>query len=141
MGHCWGRLAAVVLAFALFVGPPASAEPFAEQPLVARALYTGAAAVANVLPVASVVYEPRCLLGYLVCKVVFATGSVLAAADQLALSGGADLDQTRAILHRGFAGDWILTGPIAAGDRAAELLPEPPPAAAHTGGGWQPPPL
>ena len=68
--------------------------------------------------------------------------SVLAAVDQLAFSGGANLDQTRAILHRGFAGDWVITPRHVAREATPEPLPEPPPPAA--GGehrGFEPPPI
>jgi hypothetical protein len=72
---------------------------------------------------------------------LFATVSLIAAADQLALSGGGDLAQTRAILHRGFAGDWYLTAKHTSGDVTAQPLPDPPPPPSDSEGGWQPPPL
>jgi hypothetical protein len=73
---------------------------------------------------------------------MFAGISLIAAADQLVLSGGGDWPQTRAILHRGFAGDWYLTGRHVSGDVTPEVLPEPPPPPAGSGGGkWEPPPL
>jgi hypothetical protein len=46
----------------------------------------------------------------------------------LLTSGGSDLAQNRAILHRGFAGDWVVTGRQAAGDEPIEVLPDPAPA-------------
>src|SRR5206468_3365528 len=105
-------------------------------------LYTGVAVVANVTPFVATLYAPRCLPGYVVCKLTYAGLSLAAAADQLVLSGGGDLAQTRAILHRGFAGDWYLTGRHVAGEVEAEPLPEPPAPAPGSGeGGWQPPPL
>jgi len=107
-----------------------------------RALYTGVAVVANVTPLVATLYAPRCLPGYVVCKLTYAGLSLAAAADQLVLSGGGDLAQTRAILHRGFAGDWYLTGRHVAGEVEPEPLPEPPAPAPGSGeGGWQPPPL
>src|SRR6059036_2060600 len=120
----------------------ASAARYDEQPFGVRALYTGVAVVANVTPVVSALYAPRCLPGYVVCKLTYAGLSLAAAADQLVLSGGGDLAQTCAILHRGFAGDWYLTGRHVAGEVEPEPLPEPPaPAPESGGGGWQPPPL
>lgn len=107
----------------------------------ARAGYTALAAIANVVPGVSALYAPSCLPGYVVCKAIFAVVSTVAAADQLVLSGGGDLEQTRGILYRGFAGDWILTGRHVAGDIDPRPLPDPPPPTASGGGGaWQPPP-
>jgi hypothetical protein len=117
----------------------AGAVPYAEQPAAKRALYTGIAVVGNVVPVVSTLYAPRCLLGYVVCKAVFAAMSTIAAADQLAWSGGGDMAQTRGILHRGFAGDWFLTGRHVSGEVEPQVLPDPPPPPST--GGWEPPPL
>src|SRR5262249_61522847 len=111
-----------------------------EAPPAARAYYTGVAVVANAVPVVSTFYAPHCLLGYVFCKATFAFVSVIAAGGQLALSGGGDVPQTRAILHRGFAGDWYLTGRHTSREASPEVLPEPPPPPASEGG-WQPPPL
>jgi hypothetical protein len=120
----------------------AGAVPYDQQPAGMRALYTGIAVVANVTPFVSALYAPVCLPGYLVCKVTYAGLSVVAAADQLVMSGGGDLEQTRAILHRGFGGDWYLTGRHAAGDMEPQPLAESPaPSSSGTGGTWQPPPL
>ena len=125
------------------VGAPAgraSAATFEERSSAARAYYTGVAVVANAVPVVATLYTPRCLLGYVFCKATFAFVSVIAAGGQLALSGGGDMPQTRAILHRGFAGDWYLTARHTSREVSPEVLPEPPPPPA-TEGGWQPPPL
>jgi hypothetical protein len=120
----------------------AAGTTFEERSPGARALYTGIAVVANVVPVVSTLYAPRCLPGYVVCKVMFAGISFIAASGQIALSGGRDLTQTRAILYRGFAGDWYLTGRHTSGEVTAEVLPDPPsPPAGGEGGQWQPPPL
>jgi hypothetical protein len=98
--------------------------------------------VANVVPGVSSIYAPRCLPGYVVCKALFAFVSLLAAADQVVLSGAGDRVQTRGILYRGFAGDWYLTGRHTAGDLEAQPLPDPPPPPAESGeGAWEPPPL
>lgn len=122
------------------------AVPYDQQSTARRALYTSIAIAANVLPGLSAIYAPRCLPGYVVCKMVFAGVSLIAAADQFLLSGDADEAQTRAILYRGFAGDWYLTGAHIAGERTPQPLPEPPPPVEEGGGGgeggdWQPPPL
>ena len=127
---------------ACFAGPGAArAAGYDQQSPAKRALYTGVAVVANVTPFVSALYAPTCLPGYVVCKLSFAGLSLAAAADQLVLSGGGDLAQTRAILHRGFAGDWYLTGRHVAGDAEPQPLPEPAAPAPESGGGWQPPPL
>jgi hypothetical protein len=117
-----------------------AAEP-SRRPLAPEVLLTTVAVVANVTPVVSSVYAPQCLPGYVFCKALFASVSVLAAVDHLVLSGGADSAQTRAILHRGFAGDWLLTARHIAGEDTAQPLPEPPPPVSEGDGGWQPPPL
>lgn len=135
MGRRLGFAAAVMLSLSVQTAPAA------EQSPGRHALYTGLAVVANVVPIVSTLYAPRCLLGYVFCKATYAGMSVIAAADQLALSGGGDLQQTRGILHRGFAGDWYLTARHTSREVAPEPLPEPPPPAAAEGGKWEPPPL
>jgi hypothetical protein len=130
-----------VLLAASLLASQAEAVPFAERSAPARVAYTTVAAVANVVPVVSTIYAPRCLPGYVVCKLLFAGASLVAVTEQLVTSGGADWTQTRAILHRGFDGDWVLTGAHVAGDRTPEPWPEPRSTAAETGSGWQPPPL
>ena len=107
----------------------AHAGPPATHSAGARVLYAGAAVAANVLPGLSVVYAPHCLPGYVLCKTLFAGASLVLAGEQLVLSGGRDLAQTRAILYRGFAGDWYLTWRHTAGDLEPQPLPQPPPAA------------
>jgi hypothetical protein len=116
----------------------AGAASYAEQSAAKRTLDTGVAVVASVVPVVSTLYAPRCLLGYVFCKAVFAAMSAIAAADQLVFSGGGDMAQTRGILHRGFAGDWVLTGRHVSGEVEPQVLPDPPPPST---GGWEPPPL
>jgi hypothetical protein len=106
-----------------------------------QALLTAAAVAANITPVVPSFYTPRCLPGYVFCKALYAATSVIAAADQLVFSGGADMAQTRAILFRGFGGDWVMTPRHIAGEASPEPLPEPPPPADSGEGGWQPPPL
>ena len=132
---------AVLLLTANLAGT-AHATSYEERGPAMRALLTSVAMVANVVPGVSAIYAHSCLPGYVLCKLTFAAFSVIAAGDQLAFSGGGDLDQTRAILHRGFAGDWYLTGRHVSGDLKPEPLPEPaPPKAGGGGGKWEPPPL
>ncbi len=135
-------LAAVVFAMSLTHAGRATAVSYEERSPAARVAYTSLAMIANVVPVVSTFYAPRCLVGYVTCKALWAFVSVVAAADQFVLSGGGDQVQTRGILYRGFAGDWFLTGRHTAGDLTANPLPDPPPPAVESeGGAWQPPPL
>jgi hypothetical protein len=107
-----------------------------------RALYNAGAVAANILPGVSALYAPTCLPGYIVCKIAFAGVSLIAAGGQWLLSGAQDVEQTRGILHRGFAGDWYLTGRHIAGDATPQPLPDPPPPAAKSDeGSWAPPPI
>jgi len=135
----WRALTGGILLAASFLAVEAQAVPFEEQSGGTQAAYTAVAVVANIVPGVSTLYAPRCLPGYVFCKVLFAAVSLVAATEQLAVSGGADQTQTRAILHHGFAGDWVLTGAHVAGDRTPEPWPDVP--AAEAGSGWQPPPL
>ena len=135
-----GLTSAALLAACLAQVSVAGAVPYEQRSSAARAAYTSVAMVANVVPIVSAFFAPKCLPGYILCKASFAGISVLAAAAQFGWSGDSDHDQTRAILNRGFAGDWYLTGRHIAGDVKPEPLPEPPPPAADSGGGWQPPP-
>ena len=141
MRSATGMVVAAAVAASMARGATAASVPWEERPTAARVWYTVGAVVANLTPL-SALYAPRCLPGYILCKLSFAGVSVLAAVDQLAFSGGADLDQTRAILHRGFAGDWVITPRHVAREATPEPLPEPPPPAA--GGehrGFEPPPI
>jgi hypothetical protein len=133
-------LATVVFAAYVTHAGGALAVSYEERSAGARAAYTGIAVVANVVPVVSAFYAPRCLLGYVMCKAMWAFVSVVAAGDQLIFSGFQDETQTRGILYRGFAGDWYLTGRHTAGDLTANPVPDPPPPPSDEGG-WQPPPL
>jgi hypothetical protein len=135
------RLAIVVL-LAVCVGaaPPAGAVPYEQRSTGARAFYTGMAVVANVVPGVSAIYAPRCLPGYIVCKTTFAIISVIAAGGQVFFSGWDDMEQTRAILYRGFRGDWYLTARHTSGEATPEPLPDPPPPK-QTEGEWTPPPI
>lgn len=121
----------------LFFGfAPVGATGWEERSPASRAAYTTAAVVANVVPGVSALVAPQCLTGYVACKLAFAALSVVVAAESLVMSGGADARQPRAILERGFGGDWLLTGRHVAGDDIAEPLPEagPRPPASATGG-------
>jgi hypothetical protein len=141
-GSRWSTV--LLVGAALLPVRAAYAVPYAQQPLIKRALYASIAVVANVLPGVSAIYAPKCLPGYVVCKAAFAGVSLITAVDQLVMSGGRDLAQTRGILYRGFEGDWILTPAHIAGDRTPQPLPDPPPPASEGGSGegaWQPPPI
>ena len=123
----FGRMLALGILVAVAV--PARAE-WEDRPGWQRAGFTTLAVIENVVPVASAFAAPRCLPGYIACKFSLAFVSLVVAGEQLVFSGGADLDQTRAILHRGFGGDWVLTGAHAAGDVTPDVLPDPGPRAA-----------
>lgn len=135
-------IATVALTAYLVPTSSANAGSFDDRPPAARALYTTGAVVANVLPIASAAVAPQCLPGYIVCKIAFAGFSLVAAGEQMVFSGGAKTDQARAILYRGFGGDWFLTGAHVAGDATASPWPQPAPPAHDTStGGFEPPPL
>ena len=133
------RLASAGLLMVAAAQPAAGA--WEERSAISRGLYTTAAMVANVTPIVSAMVAKECLPGYLVCKVSFAFVSGIAAVEQLVVSGGADREQTRAILYRGFAGDWFLTGRHVTGDAHPEPWPQPPPSRGSGHGGFEPPPL
>jgi len=136
-------IAAVLGFVTIFTSAPARAgDTYDEASAGKRALYTTGAVVANIVPITSAFVAPKCLPGYVVCKIGFAGASVVLAAGQLVLSGGSDLAQTKAILTRGFTGDWFLTGRHVAGDVTPQPYPDaPPPATASSGSGFTPPPL
>lgn len=135
----------MVAVLTLLLGGHAHAVAYEDRSGVQRAGYTAVAVVYNVIPITAAVrwpstpvaIAPRCLPGYLLCKFSFAAVSVIAAGEQLVMSGGSDLAQTRAILHRGFAGDWLITGRHVAEDREADVFPDPGPA--RSGPGESPP--
>lgn len=137
-----GFTAAVAL-FGLTAPAAAHAETSAweQRSPAARALYTAGAVVANIVPITSAFVAPRCLPGYILCKLSFAGLSVLAAAESIVMSGGADDEQPLAILHRGFTGDWVLTGAHVSGDETPDPYPDAPPPAGGDGGGFTPPPI
>ena len=117
-----------ILALLGLLGPSHHAfAAFDDLPPSKRAGYTALAVAENAVPVVSTFATPRCLQGYVLCKATFAGFSLLLAGEQLLMSGGADTEQTRAILHRGFAGDWVVTPRHAAGDAPPQILPDPPP--------------
>jgi len=104
-----------------------------------KAGYTALAAVENVVPIVSALPAPKCLQGYILCKLSFAGISVVAAGEQLFMGGGSDMKQFESILKRGWTGDWYLTGAHAAGDATADVLPDPgPPANPAPGSGSEP---
>jgi hypothetical protein len=125
------RASLAILALVASLGLPSreASAAFDDLPPSKRAGYTALAVVENTVPITSALVAPRCLQGYVLCKLTFAGLALLTAGEQLLMSGGADLGQTRTILHRGFAGDWIVTPRHAAGDLQPQVLPDPPPAA------------
>jgi uncharacterized protein YraI len=139
---------AAILATSLFAaaGNAAGAStPWEERSGLSRAAYTAAAVAVNVIPGVSALVAPVCLPGYILCKVTFAIGSVFAAGEQLFFSGGGDTEQTRAILYRGWEGDWYVTGRDVAGDTQPDPFPKPPPPTGSetpsSEGGFVPPPI
>ena len=140
MGGRGLRLASAGLLMAA-AAEPAAGVAWEERSAMSRGLYTTAAMVANVTPIVSAMVAKECLPGYLVCKASFAFVSGIAAVEQLVVSGGADREQTRAILYRGFAGDWFLTGRHVTGDARPEPWPQPAPSRGGGHGGFEPPPL
>jgi hypothetical protein len=125
------RVARVLLVVGIVCFGSRAYAAYEDRPAWQRAGYSVLAGIYNVVPIASAFAEPRCLPGYILCKFSFAAFSVIAAGEQIVLSGGADMNQTRAILHRGFAGDWIVTGRQAAGDATPQVLPDPGPEVAR----------
>jgi hypothetical protein len=123
----------LLLAAAALVWTRDASAAWEDRPGWQRAGYTVLAGVENVVPIASALAAPRCLPGYVLCKLTFAGFSLVAAGEQIFFSFGSDEAQTRAILHRGFAGDWFLTGAHAAGDDTAEVLPDPGPTTGSDG--------
>ena len=132
------RVAALLVALSLsttsLAAPP-------ERSAARSALDTSIAVAANVVPGVSTLYAPHCLLGYVFCKGIFAAMSVIAATDQLVLSGGGDMTQTRGILQRGFGGDWYIGARHVRREATPEPVPDPPPPPSSGGGTWEPPPL
>jgi hypothetical protein len=126
----------------LLARPAAARIPYDERPAYQRAAYTVGALVLDVTPVVSGLVAPQCLPGYVLCKVGFALFNTAAAELHLLMSGFGDMAQTRAILYRGWAGDWYLTGRDVAGDHVPQPYPDPPPVehrGTHTG--FEPPPI
>jgi hypothetical protein len=124
-------LARILLLAAVIGLVPEVQAAYDDRPAWQRAGYTVLAGIENIVPITSALAAPRCLPGYILCKLTFAGFSLVAAGEHLVFSGGADLDQTRAILHRGFAGDWFLTGRHASGDVSPDPFPDPGPAASR----------
>jgi hypothetical protein len=125
-------LTGTLLLVSVLAAPRATLAAYEDRPGWQRAGFTVLAGIENVVPITSAFAAPRCLPGYILCKASFAGISLLAAGAHLAFSFGSDMPQTRAILHRGFAGDWILTGRHAAGDAEVNVLPDPGPVARST---------
>lgn len=119
----------------------ASAITWEERTPSERAFYTTAAMLANVMPIGSAFIAPRCIQGYVLCKFTFASISVIAAAESIIMSGGTDMSEPKALLERGFSGDWYLTGPDVSGDKTVEVFPEVATPPATDEGGFTPPPI
>ena len=135
----FGAVAIVALAVARvgFCQPA----PNQERSGTAHALATAGAVAANTLPVVPTYVEPRCLLPYPLCKFTFAVLGVVGAGESLVMSGGSDLDQPRALIHRGVGGDWFVTPRDMLGESKPDLLPEvAPPGSGNAPGGFKPPP-
>jgi hypothetical protein len=142
MRRAGSGIAAVLGFVTVFAAAPVRGETaYDERSAGMRALYTTGAVVANIVPITSAFVAPKCLPGYVLCKVSFAGASVVFATAQLLLSGGSDLEQTKAILTRGFSGDWYLTGRHVAGDVKPQPYPEVAPPATASSGSVTPPPL
>jgi len=122
-----------LLLVAAIASPHAALADYDDRPATERGAYTALAVAENILPGVSTIAAPRCLQGYVLCKLSFAAVSLVAAGEHLFFSGGSDLGQTRAILRRGFTGDWVLTGKHAAGDVEAAVFPDPGPSSRAPG--------
>ncbi len=122
------RRLACVLTIVLCLAPltARAGVPWEQRSLGMRALLTSVAVAADVMPGLSAIYAKQCLPGYIVCKTVFAIGSLMFATEQFAFSGGNDTGQTKAILYRGFEGDWFLNGRHVNGDTTPQPWPDPP---------------
>ena len=135
-------LATMLVGFGVGQCTAAYAVPYEELSGGRRARDIAGAVAVNALPVASAVVEPKCLQGYILCKLTFAAFSVIVAGETLVLGGGSDLAQPKAVLYRGFSGDWVVTPQDIAGDTRPDVLPEPPPPAdgEKKSGDFVPPP-
>jgi hypothetical protein len=132
----------VTLAAALLTAAFGTSALAADEPTTGRkALDTAAAVVTNVVPVTSALVAPTCLPGYILCKLSYAGLSLVAAAESMVMSGGADSAQPAAILRRGFSGDWVVTPDDIATRRPPDPYPEVAPPASGGGSGFTPPPL
>ncbi len=133
----------VVAIIVLAVGRAAvsRAVPLEDRSGGARALATAGAVAANTLPVVPTYVEPRCLLPYVLCKLTFAILGVAGAGESLVMSGGSDMAQPRALIHRGVGGDWFVTPRDMVGETKPDLLPDvAPPRGDDKSGGFVPPP-
>lgn len=135
-------LCVAVIAGVLTAGvSPASAITWEERSAGSRAWYTALAVVANVLPIASAFVEPRCIQGYILCKLTWAGIGVVTGAESAIMSGGSDPDEAATVVKRGYKGDWFLTGSDVAGDTTPDVFPEVAPAPSTDDGGFEPPPI
>lgn len=123
-------VAAVGLTVWLFSSSAQADVSYEERSTAGKALLNVAAAFVNVTPVLSAFWAKRCLPGYLVCKTAFAGMSLILAGEHVLMSGAEDMQQTNAILRRGFGGDWFVTGRHVNGDLQVQPWPDAAPAAA-----------
>ena len=72
----------------------AQAVPFEELSRGKRARYTAEAVAVNTVPGVSAAAEPRCIQGYILCKLTFALFSGVVAGETLVLGGGGDMGLT-----------------------------------------------
>lgn len=111
-------------ATSLALSAPVRADSFDDASTGKRALYVTGAILANVVPGVSALASPRCLPGYLICKVSFAAIGLIAGTEQLLL--GLDPKAFGSSIERGFGGDWVVTPHHIARGTKAQPYPDPP---------------
>jgi hypothetical protein len=113
---------AAIATLALVAMPSASMADGDESGESPTFLDSTAAVVTNVVPISSAFVQPRCITGYVLCKLSFAGLSVLAAGEQILLGG--DVKGASATLGRGFRGDWVVRPSDIASGRKPVVYPE-----------------
>ena len=116
MKHGWFRLSATILWTAALANV-AGADGKAVAPLKVEQ-----AVRANLLPLSPAYITTKCLIPYPLCKLAYASVSLIASWEQL-LTGG-DLDGAEHALARGFSGPWMVRPTNVSGDA---LWSAPPP--------------
>lgn len=103
MKRTTAMVAALGLALAL-----APSRAHSDDSSIGRRLWNGLQAAAmNTVPVVSALAAPRCLPGYIACKVSFAAMGLVASGTQVIVGG--DVDGAGRTLQRAFGGDWVVT--------------------------------